>query len=583
MLKIISVSLRNFLSYGNNLTTVFFEKPGTTLIVGEDLDNTTNGTGANGVGKSTIIEALTYGLYDKTISSISKDNLINNINEKNMEVIVEFETEDHVKYRVHRTRKTKAGNNVFLSKDDQDITLDSAVNTNTYIENIVGIPYDLWVRIVVFSAAHQPFLDLPSKQQTDIIEELFGLTMLSKKAEHLKQLIKETERQIEIHKVKISSAEGEQQRLQQQIANAKTRVDTWDKQTIATITELRSKLDKISNVDINQQELLHKQLQEYQHKLSNMTKDLRSTERVTREVLATYKKNEDEIKHLKDAKCPRCLQQYSDAEAEIGRVQAASEELFAELEQLNREIADMQETISKLQEQKQDLQKQILVEDIDELLKVKDQADVFKRKIDELSNSINPHNESLDELKQIKLEPINYDAINKLTNVLDHQKFLLKLLTKKDSFIRKDLLKKKIPYLNSRLQEYLSKLGLPHKVEFSKEMTAVISQFGRELSFGNLSRGQAARVNLALAFAFKDVRQKDHKKVNICLLDEVLDHGLDTVGVQAAAKLVKQIAREDGTSLYIISHRDEIDSTFDNKLTVQMSKGFSYIVESTKE
>ena len=130
-----------------------------------------------------------------------------------------------------------------------------------------------------------------------------------------------------------------------------------------------------------------------------------------------------------------------------------------------------------------------------------------------------------------------------------------------------------------KLQQYLADLGLPHTVEFTHELTAVINQFGHPLDFGNLSNGQRARVNLALSLAFRDVLQQLHSKINVCMFDEVLDVGLDTVGVQAAAKMLKRKARDENLSLYIISHRDEINAAFDTVMTVQMQKGFSYIKE----
>ena len=172
---------------------------------------------------------------------------------------------------------------------------------------------------------------------------------------------------------------------------------------------------------------------------------------------------------------------------------------------------------------------------------------------------------------------MDHEKINELTTLVDHQKFLVKLLTKKDSFIRKALLNKNIPFLNQRLSYYLTELGLPHTVEFTHEMTAEISQFGRLMDFGNLSNGQRSRVNIALSFAFRDVLQNMHQHINVCMLDEVLDVGLDTVGVQAAARMLKHKARDEQLSMYIISHRDEIDSAFDHRMTIQMSKGFSYI------
>ena len=123
----------------------------------------------------------------------------------------------------------------------------------------------------------------------------------------------------------------------------------------------------------------------------------------------------------------------------------------------------------------------------------------------------------------------------------------------------------------------MSELGLRHTVEFTHEMTAKISQFGRTLDFGNLSAGQRARVNLALSLSFSDVLQKLHSTINIQLFDEVLDIGLDAVGIQLAAKLLKQKAKTEESSMYIISHRDEVGSMFDHKMIIQLIKGFSYI------
>lgn len=245
----------------------------------------------------------------------------------------------------------------------------------------------------------------------------------------------------------------------------------------------------------------------------------------------------------------------------------------------NNELKLVKKDVGSLTTSFKDIKDKITVDNLQELLQIRNESATMRTKIDELTNALNPYLEPLEELQTIKLDKINYDEINAMNKDIEHQRFLLKLLTKKDSFVRKALLNKNIPYLNSRLQHYLAILGLPHKVEFTFEMTASISQFGRTLDFGNLSAGQRARVNLALSFAFRDVLQNLHTKINICMLDEVLDHGLDTVGVHAAARLLKRKARDEQLSLYIISHRDEIDGAFDNTITVQLSKGFSYIKE----
>mgnify|MGYP000436148711 CR=1 FL=1 len=204
-----------------------------------------------------------------------------------------------------------------------------------------------------------------------------------------------------------------------------------------------------------------------------------------------------------------------------------------------------------------DISKKIVFDSLEALYKIKGEAEHVSAKLEDLQNDTNPHLESYNELKSVKLEPIDMETINKLDKLLTHQTYLQKLLTKKDSFIRKNLLNKNLIFLNQRLRGYLSDLGLPHRVEFTQEMTANISQFGRQLDFGNLSSGQKARVNLALSFSFRHVLQRSLDSVNVCMLDEVLDVGLDSVGVQNAAHMLKRKSREDELTLFIISHRDE--------------------------
>lgn len=590
MIRFKTLTLRNFLSYGNNTTVFNLERPGTTLIIGENLDNTTNGQGANGVGKSALINALTYAVYDKPISKISKDNLVNNINGKGMEVTVEFTTGDGHVYLVKRERKAKAGaagNNVYFYIDGEDKSVDSA-GTNKMIEDVIGIPYDLFVRIVVFSASHTPFLDLPvthatAPNQKDIIEELFGMTVLTAKAEELKKQIKDNEASLAMKKAKVELQEKEQARHTVLVESAEKRVASWTVQNKDAIETLGAKLEKIAAIDFDAERALHDEVERIRTQYVAINDMLKQDKRQLKDLMQAYSKNESELSHLRDAKCPYCLQDFADAQSKINDLTKASDQLFNDIDKLEPVVNDTAEKLADLADQLEDARAKITISDLDELQSIKNQSENMRAKIVELENAINPFIEPLNELVAAKLDTIDYSEVNNLTREIEHQKFLQKLLTKKDSFVRKELMNKNIPFLNKKLREYLTDLGLPHVVEFTHEMTAKIAQFGRELDFGNLSAGQCARVNIALSWAFKDVRERQSNKVNICMLDEVLDHGLDAVGVEAAAKLIKMKAAKDGQSVYVVSHRSEIESVFPNTMTIQMSKGFSYIKDSITE
>ncbi len=582
------------MSYGNNTTVIQLDRPGTTLILGEDLDNTTGGTGANGVGKTVIINAIAYAVYGKPVSNISLDNLVNNINKKNMEVTVTFEI-DGTYYHIKRVRKSKsyaAGNYVkYYTKEgstnfteDDEQTRDSVSNTNKMIESVIGIPHELFSRIVVFSALHVPFLDLPVRHptqacQTRIIEELFDLTTLTEKAEALKLMIKENEQRLEIKQATLGQLEIEVERHEQQIVSTKQRVIAWETQNEKQITTLEDKLKKVADINIDAERVAHEKQRELETELNESIRIQKVLAKDKKNLETSIVKFQEELVHLKNEKCPYCLQKFADADAKIQELEEEETSKTTKAVAVNNQFDLAENEINKISQQLAEVKKSITVSNFDELLEIKNETINIQAHIEELKEGVNPFLEPLEELEATELGTVEYDQTNDLVKYIEHQKFLYKLLTKKDSFVRKALLNKNIPYLNMKLQQYLVDLGLPHTVEFSHELTAVINQFGHPLDFGNLSNGQRARVNLALSLAFRDVLQQLHSKINVCMFDEVLDVGLDTVGVQAAAKMLKRKSRDEKLSLYIISHRDEINAAFDTVMTVQMTKGFSYIKE----
>lgn len=194
-------------------------------------------------------------------------------------------------------------------------------------------------------------------------------------------------------------------------------------------------------------------------------------------------------------------------------------------------------------------------------------------------NEVNPHEEAVERLTKVfeSIDEPRTTEIDELQVKLEHQQFLLKLLTKSDSYIRQALLDVNLPLLNARMRHYLDIIGLPHKVEFTKDMSISISQFNNEIGYNNLSGGQQARINLAIAFSFRDVVQARHQKINVCVLDECLDTGLSNLGVKVAAKMIKQVAEENELSMYVITHRDEIKSSFNRTLKAVLKGGLTTV------
>jgi DNA repair exonuclease SbcCD ATPase subunit len=186
-----------------------------------------------------------------------------------------------------------------------------------------------------------------------------------------------------------------------------------------------------------------------------------------------------------------------------------------------------------------------------------------------------PYAEQIAEMETHAVEEINYDVMNELAVVKDHQDFLLKLLTNKDSFIRKRIIDQNLSYLNARLSQYLDTIGLPHTVKFLNDLTVSIEELGRELDFDNLSRGERNRLILSLSWAFRDVWENQNQQMNLLFIDEVIDTGMDSSGVEASLAILKKMAREGNRSVWLVSHKDELAGRVNNVLHVVKENGFT--------
>jgi ABC-type glutathione transport system ATPase component len=186
-----------------------------------------------------------------------------------------------------------------------------------------------------------------------------------------------------------------------------------------------------------------------------------------------------------------------------------------------------------------------------------------------------PYEEQITDMQGQALQVVSYDALNELTRLQEHQDFLLKLLTSKDSFVRKKIIDQNLSYLNARLTHYLDRIGLPHTVKFQNDLTVSIEELGRELDFDNLSRGERNRLILSMSWAFRDVWESLYSPINLLFIDELIDNGLDTQGVENALALLKKMSRERHKSIWLVSHRDELAGRVENILKVIKENGFT--------
>ena len=202
-------------------------------------------------------------------------------------------------------------------------------------------------------------------------------------------------------------------------------------------------------------------------------------------------------------------------------------------------------------------------------------VDNLLTQIETKSNETDPYDEQITEMEHQAIQETSFDKINQLTRTMEHQKFLMDLLVSKDSFVRKRIIDQNLSYLNTRLTHYLDAIGLPHQVVFQNDLNVEITELGRELDFDNLSRGERNRLILGLSFAFRDVWENLYTPINTLFIDELIDSGLDTVGVENSIAILKDMSRRRNKSIWLVSHREELAGRVPSVLKVIKENGFT--------
>ena len=577
-LQFLGLRLRNFLSFGNAYTDIDLTAEGTILINGENIDN----GGANGVGKTTIINAICYALYNNPFDKISLKRLINNTNgEKDtlMEVSLRFLKGDK-EYEIYRCRGSET--NIEISCDGQDITLDSVAENDKMVVEIIGYSYELFTNVIVFAGGMEPFLLKSVGDQRKLIEELFNITILSEKAKTLKEKIKITEGDINIQEAVIREQQNAVARYNKQVADAEARILKWEEDKETSIAKIKAQLESIDGIDFEAEKARHEELKITSDGVKILRQLSQASEKKVREAITKCSKIGKELEHLRDSKCPYCLQQFADAGAKIAELEKQEEALIAEIDELKKEFEETDANLKAAEELEKQIKESIEHPNLDALLKIRTDAEVLRGKLKQTEASTNPHLEAFEALLTESVKETNTKKLDELKTLLEHQQFMLKLLTDKNSFLRRSIINETIPFLNDRLNYYTSELGLPHLVNFADDMSCTVSEYGRELDFGNLSNGEKKRVNIAMSLAFRDVLHHLHGRANCMFIDELDGGALDLPGVDSIIRVLKKKSRDDNLAIWIISHRPEMGGRFDTEITVRKENGFSSIIYGTE-
>ena len=418
---------------------------------------------------------------------------------------------------------------------------------------------------------------------------------------------------------------NEKKKKQERYEAILARQTAWKQKLDSDIAALQTQYDTLSHIDIIAELQSHSDLKVYEAnklELANTTKTIAALEASLSKDQALVVKLEQEIKTLEDNKCYACGQDFhddnhthvinskhgllADAVRDLAQTQNDLEKnknnIFVlgdkptthyrtETEAIKHgsELERLQQNIEAKKNEDDPYAEQLIesacmivgtmpVTHYDteaEAIEHRSVVSSLLKQIEKKAEDIDPYVDQIKEMEANALLTIDFEIINELSKLGDHLKFLLDLLTSKDSFVRKKIIDQNLSYLNARLTHYLDKIGLPHTVVFMNDLSVEITELGRELDFDNLSRGERNRLILGLSFAFRDVWENLYFPINTLFIDELIDSGLDSIGVENAMAILKEMSRRRSKSIWLVSHREELAGRVPSVLKVIKENGFT--------
>lgn len=569
MIRFKNVRWKNFLSTGNQWTQIEFEKNDTTLIIG-----------TNGAGKSTVLDALTFVLFNKPFRKINKPQLVNTTNEKDCKVEIEFDVGTR-QYKVIRGIKPA----VFeIWVDDKMMNQDAATaDQQKYLENnILKLNYKSFTQIVILgSAGFTPFMQLSAQNRRDVIEDLLDIRIFSSMNSIIKDKIRQNREEVKLFSLKkdnlsdkvdmqkgfINHLESE---ANQEIINKTTKINEF-KLNITQISDHTKTLTRVENSQRSKMEELSfdkakiKKLGglrgKITQKVSTLTKELEFFESNT--VCPTCTQSiEDEFRLNKIADAQSKEVELTQGLKDLEKAIKEEEERESQWIALSKEVSQLSHDISQNNTRISGIQQQI-----------GDLGDEVQRITDQLQNR-NTEHEKLNALQE-QLNTV-YDQLVERKEDSQYKEFVYSLL--KDGGVKSKIIKKYLPLINKQVNKYLQMMDFYINFTLDEEFNEKVqSPIHEDFSYASFSEGEKMRIDLALLFTWREVAAfKNSTNTNLLIMDEVFDSSLDGFGTYEFLKIIRYVIK--GANTFIISHKDGLQDKFDNVIQFEKVKGFSRMV-----
>lgn len=560
---------KNFLSTGDVFTELDFTKSESTLVVGQ-----------NGAGKSTFLDALHFALYNKPFRNISKPQLINSINNKGLLVELEFISGKNTVF-VRRGIKPNIFQ-IFINDNQQDEMANARDQQTWFEKSIVQMDVTAFRQVVVLgSANYTPFMQLPTIQRRQVIEELLGIniftmmnTLLKDHVQSNKESINENNHQIDKVEIELDVMseykDQESKKLKQQIEQLEDKRKTTQN-TILTVTgdieQLREQVS-IEQQSINDEEKTRKTIDELRSLYARVEDKVR---RIEKEI-EFFETNDD---------CPTC-KQHIDPSFKDGHVCNREEskreteqglsQMDVELETRQRRLSEITEVISSINTLNQKISQKN-----GELSGLQRSLEEIVDTIAEISNESREENDNKKKERNLKklLKELSVvkEQLSSKREVLKVASVLLK-----DGGIKAKIIKQYIPIMNKLINKYLAQMDFFVNFELDEEFNETIrSRFRDAFSYQSFSEGEKMRIDLALLFTWRAIAKlRNSASTNLLIMDEVFDSSLDNTGTDELLNIINELTKD--TNTFIISHKgDQLFDKFTNVIKFEKHKNFSRI------
>ena len=563
-----TIRWKNFLSTGNHFSEIKFNQHASTLI-----------TGSNGSGKSTVLDALTFGLFGKPFRKINKSQLINSMNEKDAKVEVDFSIST-TQWKVVRGIKP----NIFeIHRDGK--CLDQFANANDqqkwFEQNVLKMNYKSFTQIVILgSSTFVPFMQLTSSNRREVIEDLLDIKIFSSMNNIIKEKIRGIKDEVNVLSLKKESLNDKVAMQEKFISEIESQGKGRIKENKEKITTLFTESDEY--VSANEQlENNVFDLTKRQEEVTGATEKLRKLGNLKGKISQKVSTITKEHKFFtENTVCPTCTQsikedfrinKIADAQTKAKELQSGYKELEEAIKneeerehqftKLSKEITSLTHGISKNNTRISGCQRQI-----------RDLESEIQRLTDQLADRNTEHEKLATFQESLRT---TYDELSSRKDKVNYNNFMYGLL--KDGGVKTHIIKKYLPLINQQVNRYLQIMDFYTNFTLDEEFNETIqSPIHEDFSYASFSEGEKMRIDLALLFTWREVaRMKNSVNTNLLILDEIFDSSLDEMGTEYFTKIIRFVIKD--ANVFVISHKTGMEDKFENHIKFEKVKGFSRI------